>query len=43
LEGHIQLVDEKSLPKGVLEGNITAKRPVGKPTKKWVNALEIVE
>jgi hypothetical protein len=27
--------------KRVLESNITGKRPVGKPRKRWVNATEI--
>jgi hypothetical protein len=34
-------MDEKCILKRILESNITGKRPVGKPKKRWVKALEI--
>jgi hypothetical protein len=34
-------MDEKRIPKRILESNIIGKRPVGKPRKIWVNAMEI--
>jgi hypothetical protein len=40
LAGHIQLMDEKRMSRGVLEGNITAKRPVGKPMKEGLMNLK---
>jgi hypothetical protein len=33
----------KAMSKRVLENKITAKTPVGKPMKRWVNEFEIVE
>jgi hypothetical protein len=33
----------KRIPKMILESNIIGKRPVGKPTKRWANAVETVE
>jgi hypothetical protein len=29
------------IPKRVLKSNITGKKPIGKPRKRWVNAVEI--
>jgi hypothetical protein len=34
-------MDEKRIPQRILESNIIGKRPVGKPRKRWVNAVEI--
>jgi hypothetical protein len=39
--GHVQHMDEKCIPKRILECNIIGKTPVGKPRKRWVNAVEI--
>jgi hypothetical protein len=38
--GHIQRMSGKRIPKRILERNITGKRLVGKPRKRWVNAVE---
>jgi hypothetical protein len=29
-------MDEKRIPKRILESNITGKRPEGKPRKEWL-------
>jgi hypothetical protein len=34
-------MDGKSMPKRILESNFIGKRPVGKPRKRWINAVEI--
>jgi hypothetical protein len=39
--GHVQRMEGKRIPKRVLESNFIGKRPVGKPRKRWINAVEI--
>jgi hypothetical protein len=39
--GHVQRMEGKNIPKRILESNFIGKRPVGKPRKRWVNAVEI--
>jgi hypothetical protein len=34
-------VDERSVPKRILESNVIGKRHIGKPKKRWASALEI--
>jgi hypothetical protein len=34
-------VDEKRIPKRILESNSIGKIPAGKPRKRWVSAVEI--
>jgi hypothetical protein len=35
-------MDGKRIPERILESNFIGKRPVGKPRKSWINAVEIV-
>jgi hypothetical protein len=39
--GHVQRMEGKRIPKRILESNSFGKRPVGKPRKRWINAVEI--
>jgi hypothetical protein len=39
--GHVQRMDGKRTPKRILESNFIGKRPVDKPRKRWINAVEI--
>jgi hypothetical protein len=39
--GLIQCTDEKRILKRILDSNIVGNRPVEKPRKRWVNAVEI--
>jgi hypothetical protein len=39
--GHVQHMEGKRIPKRNLESNFIGKRPVGKPRKRWINAVEI--
>jgi hypothetical protein len=34
-------MEGKRIPKRILESNFIRKRPVGKPRKRWINAVEI--
>jgi hypothetical protein len=34
-------MDGKCIPKKILESNFIGKRPVGKPRKIWINAVEL--
>jgi hypothetical protein len=34
-------MDEERMPKWILESNIIGKRPVGYPSRRWVNAVEV--
>jgi hypothetical protein len=34
-------MDEKRIPKRILDRNSIGKRPLGKPRRKWFNAVEI--
>jgi hypothetical protein len=34
-------MDGKRIPKRILESNFIGKRPVGKPRKRWINAVEM--
>jgi hypothetical protein len=38
---HIQNMDEKLIPKRILQSNIVRMGPAGIPKKRWVNAVEI--
>jgi hypothetical protein len=39
--GHVQRMDGRRIPKWILESNFIGKRPVGKPRKRGINAVEI--
>jgi hypothetical protein len=39
--GHVHRMEGKRIPKRILESNFIGKRPVGKPRKRWINAVEI--
>jgi hypothetical protein len=39
--GHVQRMEGKRIEKRILESNFIGKRPVGKPRKRWLNAVEI--
>jgi hypothetical protein len=39
--GHAQSMDGKRIPKRILESNFIGKRPVDKPRKRWIKAVEI--
>jgi hypothetical protein len=34
-------MDRKRIPERILESNLIGKKPVGKPRKIWINAVEI--
>jgi hypothetical protein len=34
-------MEGKRVPKKILESNFIGKRPVGKPRKRWIDAVEI--
>jgi hypothetical protein len=39
--GHVQRMEGKRILKRILKSNFIGKRPVGKPRKRWINAVEI--
>jgi hypothetical protein len=39
--GHVQRMEGKRILKRILESIFIRKRPVGKPRKRWINAVEI--
>jgi hypothetical protein len=40
MAGHVQRMEGKRIPKRILESNFIGKRPVGKPRKRRINAME---
>jgi hypothetical protein len=34
-------MDEKRIPRRILERNTIGKRPIGNPRKRWINVVEI--
>jgi hypothetical protein len=38
--GHVQHMEGKRIPKRILERIFVGKRPVDKPRKRWINAME---
>jgi hypothetical protein len=41
--GHVQRMEGKRVPKMILESIFIEKRPVGKPRKRWITAVEILK
>jgi hypothetical protein len=39
--GHVQGMEGNRIPKRILESIFVGKRPVDKPRKRWINAVEI--
>jgi hypothetical protein len=38
--GHVQRVESQSVPRMVMAGQMFGKRPVGKPKKRWMDAVK---
>jgi hypothetical protein len=38
--GHAQRMESQSIPRMVMAGQICGKRPVGKPKKRWMDAVK---
>jgi hypothetical protein len=38
--GHVQRMESQSIPKMAMVGQMFGKRPVGKPRKRWLDALK---
>jgi hypothetical protein len=34
-------MEGKRIPKKILESNFIGKRPIGRPRKRWINAVKI--
>jgi hypothetical protein len=38
--GHVQRMESQSIPRMVMAGQMFGKRPVGKPKKRWMDAVK---
>jgi hypothetical protein len=38
--GHVQTMEGQSVPRMVMAGQMFGKRPVGKPKKRWMDAVK---
>jgi hypothetical protein len=38
--GHVQRLESQSIPRMVMAGQMCGKRPVGKPKKRWMDAVK---